>query len=122
MDSLGFIPFLSFFPNDLTANECRKCRALHLRHTFAVRAFDKNERNGIKASESVPFLSTYLGHDSLYETGRKIEFMSLLEDYFETYLPYSRGLSPNTIESYKQSFMLLLRFMLDDRNFAGFFA
>ena len=31
---------------------------------------------------------------------RKIEFMSLLEDYFETYLPYSRGLSPNTIESY----------------------
>lgn len=42
---------------------------------------------------------------------RKIEFMSLLEDYFETYLPYSRGLSPNTIESYKQSFMLLLRFM-----------
>ena len=39
---------------------------------------------------------------------RKIEFMSLLEDYFETYLPYSRGLSPNTIESYKQSFLLLL--------------
>jgi predicted HTH transcriptional regulator len=37
--------------------------------------------------------------------------MSLLEDYFETYLPYSRGLSRNTIESYKQSFMLLLRFM-----------
>ena len=24
---------------------------------------------------------------------RKIEFMSLLKDYFETYLPYSRGLS-----------------------------
>ena len=44
---------------------------------------------------------------------RRIEFMSLLEDYFETYLPYSRGLSPNTIESYKQSFMLLLRFMRD---------
>lgn len=44
---------------------------------------------------------------------RKIEFMSLLKDYFETYLPYSRGLSPNTIESYKQSFLLLLRFMQD---------
>ena len=42
---------------------------------------------------------------------RKIEFMSLLEDYFEIYLPHSRGLSPNTIESYKQSFMILLRFM-----------
>lgn len=44
---------------------------------------------------------------------RKIDFMTLLEDYFETYLPYSRGLSPNTIKSYKQSFLLLFRFMLD---------
>ena len=44
---------------------------------------------------------------------RKIDFMTLLEDYFETYLPYSRGLSQNTIKSYKQSFLLLLRFMLD---------
>ena len=44
---------------------------------------------------------------------RKIEFMTLLEDYFEKYLPHSRGLSPNTIVSYKQSFLLLLRFMQD---------
>ncbi len=44
---------------------------------------------------------------------RKIDFMTLLEDYFETYLPYSRGLSPNMIKSYKQSFLLLIRFMLD---------
>lgn len=44
---------------------------------------------------------------------QKINFMSLLKDYFETYLPYSRGLSPNTINSYKQSFLLLIRFMLD---------
>ena len=29
------------------------------RHTFAVRSFDKNERNGIRSYESVPFLSTY---------------------------------------------------------------
>lgn len=42
---------------------------------------------------------------------RKIDFMTLLEDYFELYLPYSRGPSPNTIKSYKQSFLLLLRFM-----------
>lgn len=46
---------------------------------------------------------------------RKIGFMTLLEDYFETYLPYSRGLSPNTINSYKQSFLLLLRFMMDEK-------
>lgn len=41
--------------------------------------------------------------------------MSLLEDYFEIYLPYSRGLSSNTIKSYKQSFLLLLRFMSDEK-------
>lgn len=41
--------------------------------------------------------------------------MTLLEDYFETYLPYSRRLSPNTINSYKQSFLLLLRFMLEEK-------
>lgn len=50
---------------------------------------------------------------------RKISFISLLEDYFETYLPYSRGLSPNTINSYKQSFLLLMRFMLEKRNIAA---
>jgi len=38
-------------------------------------------------------------------------FMNVLEDYFITYLPFSKGLSPNTIKSYKQSFLLLLDFM-----------
>ena len=46
---------------------------------------------------------------------RKVTFMTLLKDYFETYMPYSRGLSPNTINSYKQSFLLLLRFMLEEK-------
>lgn len=50
------------------------------RHSFAVRSFDKNERNGIKASESVPFLSIYLGHDSLYETEKYLKYSG---DYFE---------------------------------------
>lgn len=46
---------------------------------------------------------------------RKINFISLLEDHFEIYLPYSRGLSLNTINSYKQSFILLMRFMLEKK-------
>ena len=50
-----------------------------LRHTFAVKSFDKNERNGIKACDSVPFLSTYLGHDSLYETEKYLKYSG---DYF----------------------------------------
>lgn len=49
---------------------------------------------------------------------RKISFLSVLEDYFETYLPYSRGLSINTINSYKQSFLLLFRFMLEEKSIA----
>lgn len=44
------------------------------RHTFAVRSFGKNERNGIRAKDSVPFLSTYLGHDSLYETEKYLKY------------------------------------------------
>ncbi len=51
-----------------------------IRHSFAVRSFDKNGRNGIKASESVPFLSTYLGHDSLYETEKYLKYSG---DYFD---------------------------------------
>lgn len=50
------------------------------RHSFAVRSFDKNERNGIKAGESVPFLSTYLGHDSLYETEKYLKYSG---DHFQ---------------------------------------
>lgn len=50
------------------------------RHTFAVRAFDKNERRGVSPRESVPFLSTYLGHDSLYETEKYLKYSG---DYFE---------------------------------------
>lgn len=44
------------------------------------------------------------------------EFLPLLEDYFVTYLPFSRGLSKNTINSYKQSFLLLLAFMNEKKN------
>ncbi|MBQ5447075.1 MAG: tyrosine-type recombinase/integrase [Lachnospiraceae bacterium] len=50
---------------------------------------------------------------------RKITFISILENYFETYLPYSRGLSNNTINSYKQSFLLLFRFMLEVKDVAA---
>lgn len=54
-----------------------------LRHTFAVRSFDKNERSGISQYESVPFLSTYLGHDSLYETEKYLKYSG---DYFSDVL------------------------------------
>lgn len=55
------------------ANERGPC--IHcFRHTFAVRSFNQAERIGLRAKESVPFLSTYLGHDSLYETEKYLKF------------------------------------------------
>lgn len=44
------------------------------------------------------------------------EFMSLLENYFTTYLPYSVGAAENTIISYKYTFKLLLRFLDEKYN------
>jgi len=40
-------------------------------------------------------------------------FMSLLEQYFTIHLPVSRGISPNTIASYKCAFRMLIQFMYD---------
>lgn len=65
--------------NQLNKNGRGAC--LHcFRHTFVVRSFDKNERRGISHRESVPFLSTYLGHDSLYETEKYLKYSGA---YFE---------------------------------------
>ena len=73
-------------------------RVHDFRHTFAVRSFDKNERNGIKASESVPFLSTYLGHDSLYETEKYLKFSgNYFEDTLTKFNDYSGELFPEVI-------------------------
>lgn len=46
---------------------------------------------------------------------KNTDFLVILEDYFTTYLPYSKGLSLNTIKSYKQSFLLLLNFMYSEK-------
>jgi len=65
------------------------------RHSFAVRSFDKNERNGIKAGESVPFLSTYLGHDSLYETEKYLKYSGgYFEDTLTKFTAFSGDLFP----------------------------
>ncbi len=65
------------------------------RHAFAVRSFAKNERTGIKASKSVPFLSTYLGHDSLYETEKYLKYgANYFDDTLAKFSDYTDGLFP----------------------------
>lgn len=39
------------------------------------------------------------------------EFTLLLEQFFTEYMPFSSGLSPNTIRSYKHSFRLLFQYI-----------
>lgn len=79
--------------------EGKRGACLHcFRHSFSVRSFDKNERNGIKASESVPFLSTYLGHDSLYETEKYLKFSgNYFEDTLTKFDAYSGELFPEVV-------------------------
>ena len=49
----------------------------------------------------------------------KSSFMNLLEQYFTIHLPVSRGVSPNTIASYKCAFRLLIKFMYDKKGVAA---
>ena len=65
------------------------------RHTFAVRSFDKNERKGISQRDSVPFLSTYLGHDSLYETEKYLKYSGVyFEDTLTKFNSFTEDLFP----------------------------
>ena len=43
------------------------------------------------------------------------DFMELLESFFSEYLPYSAGLSENTIKSYKYAFRLLFVFLYEEK-------
>lgn len=42
-------------------------------------------------------------------------FLSLLESWFDTYLPTAKGLSPATIKSYKTAFRVLFEFMYSEK-------
>ena len=53
-----------------------------MRHVFAFKSFKQTERLGMSLTDSVPFLSICLGHDSLNETEKYLKFSS--EMYPET--------------------------------------
>ena len=62
---------------------CQHC----LRHVFVFKSFVKAQKNGRNIDDSIPFLSIYLGHDSLRET--------------EKYLKFSSELFPNALELFE---------------------
>jgi integrase len=62
---------------------CQHC----FRHIFVFESFAQAQKNGRSIDDSVPFLSIYLGHDSLRET--------------EKYLKFSSELFPNALELFE---------------------
>lgn len=66
-----------------------------LRHVFAFKSFAKAEKDGRVINDTVPYLSIYLGHDSLKETEKYLKFssemypeaMQLFEDYTTSIFP-----------------------------------
>ena len=53
---------------------CQHC----FRHMFVFKSFARAQENGRNINDSVPFLSIYLGHDSLKETEKYLKFSSEL--------------------------------------------
>jgi site-specific recombinase XerD len=47
---------------------------------------------------------------------KTLGFLDLLDSFFSDYLPYSAGLSVNTIKSYKNAFRLLMEYLYSARN------
>ncbi|MBU3161670.1 tyrosine-type recombinase/integrase [Clostridium frigoris] len=52
-----------------------------LRHTFTFSSFAKAEIDGCTLDDSVPFLSTYLGHENITETDKYLKFSYELYPY-----------------------------------------
>lgn len=66
-----------------------------LRHTFVLRAFKQLEAMGISTNNSIPYLSIYLGHNSLKETERYMKFTTdMFVDEFHKFADFSNGVFP----------------------------
>ena len=63
---------------------CMHC----FRHVFVFKSFAEAQRHGHSIDSSIPFLSVYLGHDSLNET--------------EKYLKFSSDMYPEAIELFEE--------------------
>ena len=86
------------FQRTVTSRYARDACLHCFRHTFAVRSFDKNDRNGTTPFEHVPFLSTYLGHDSLYETEKYLKYSgNYFSDTLSKFEQYAGDLFPEVI-------------------------
>jgi len=69
-----------------------------LRHVFAFKSFAKAEKSGRTIDASIPYLSIYLGHDSLKETEKYLKFSSeLYPEAMELFENYTLQVFPEVV-------------------------
>ncbi|MDC7250980.1 MAG: tyrosine-type recombinase/integrase [Sphaerochaetaceae bacterium] len=66
-----------------------------LRHVFVFKSFSNLEKNGQKIDDMIPYLSIYLGHESLRETEKYLKFSSeLFPDEMKLFEKYTTQVFP----------------------------
>ena len=69
-----------------------------LRHVFVFKSFAKAEQKGRRIDDLVPYLSIYLGHDSLKETEKYMKFSNeMFPDFMELFDDYTAEIFPEVI-------------------------
>lgn len=69
-----------------------------LRHVFAFKSFRNAEIEGRRIDDLVPYLSLYLGHDSLIETEKYLKFSSeMFPEAMELFNDYTAHIFPEVI-------------------------
>jgi integrase/recombinase XerD len=69
-----------------------------LRHVFAFKSFSKAEKHGLDINKLVPYLSIYLGHDSLNETEKYLKFSSeMYPEAMKLFEQYTTNIFPEVI-------------------------
>ena len=70
---------------------CMHC----LRHVFAFKSFGNAEKAGRRVDDNIPYLSIYLGHDSLKETEKYLKFSSeMFPEAMELFDGYTAQIFP----------------------------
>jgi len=73
---------------------CQHC----LRHLFVLKSFKKVESAGLRIDDAIPYLSIYLGHDSLNETEKYLKFSGeLFPDSMEKFYDFTQSLFPEVL-------------------------
>lgn len=66
-----------------------------MRHVFAFKSFSQAEKEGRHLDDAIPFLSIYLGHESIYETAKYLKFSSeLFPESVDTFGDFMNELLP----------------------------